>query len=71
MITLFILIAIYLACKDWEDSENAKERRHRERMQMEKRKLQRKKHSVRRTRTVAKDREGNVLAQEVVFDGNL
>jgi len=67
---IIILICIALICfgSDWEASERASERRHKEIMDIERRKLQQKKKSKPRKciRTVAKDKDGRVVAQEII-----
>jgi hypothetical protein len=66
---LFILWAIWSACSDADyeaerrDSEETAERRHRELIEAQKR---RRRGSSRRTRTVARDEYGRVVAQEIV-----
>lgn len=67
MLIIFICLILIAIGADWETSEKAKERRHKELIDSAK---QNKKTSNARkvTRSVAKDTKGNVFAQEVVED---
>lgn len=66
MFTIFIALILIAIGSDWERAEEAKERRHRELMELEKRKRANNRRKV--TRTVAKDSSGRVLAQEIIED---
>ena len=66
MFTIFIALILIAIGSDWERAEEAKERRHRELMELEKRKKANNRRKV--TRTVAKDGSGRVLAQEIIED---
>lgn len=66
MFTIFIALILIAIGSDWERAEEAKERRHRELMELEKRKRANNRRKV--TRTVAKDDSGRVLAQEIIED---
>ena len=66
MFTIFIALILIAVCSDWERAEEAKERRHRELMELEKRKRANNRRKV--TRTIAKDDSGRVLAQEIIED---
>lgn len=66
MFTIFIALILIAIGSDWERAEEAKERRHRELMELEKRKRANNRRKV--TRTVAKDGSGRVLAQEIIED---
>ena len=66
MFTIFIALILIAVGSDWERAEEAKERRHRELMELEKRKRANNRRKV--TRTVAKDGSGRVLAQEIIED---
>lgn len=66
MFTIFIALILIVIGSDWERAEEAKERRHRELMELEKRKRANNRRKV--TRTVAKDGSGRVLAQEIIED---
>lgn len=64
MFTIFIALILIAVGSDWERAEEAKERRHRELMELEKRKRANNRRKV--TRTIAKDNSGRVLAQEII-----
>ena len=64
MFTIFIALILIAVGSDWEIAEEAKERRHRELMELEKRKKANNRRKV--TRTIAKDGSGRVLAQEII-----
>ena len=64
MFTIFIALILIAVGSDWERAEEAKERRHRELMELEKRKRANNRRKV--TRTIAKDDSGRVLAQEII-----
>ena len=64
MFTIFIGLILSAIGSDWERAEEAKERRHRELMELEKRKRANNRRKV--TRTIAKDGSGRVLAQEII-----
>lgn len=66
MFTIFIALILIAVGSDWERAEEAKERRHRELMELEKRKRASNRRKV--TRTVAKDDSGRILAQEIIED---
>ena len=66
MFTIFIALILIAVGSDWERAEEAKERRHRELMELEKRKRANNRRKV--TRTVAKDDSGRVIAQEIIED---
>ena len=66
MFTIFIILILIAVGSDWERAEEAKERRHRELMELEKRKRANNRRKV--TRTVAKDDSGRVIAQEIIED---
>lgn len=66
MFTIFIALILIAVGSDWERAEEAKERRHRELMELEKRKRANNRRKV--TRTIAKDDSGRVLAQEIIED---
>ena len=66
MFTIFIALILIAIGSDWERAEEAKERRHRELMELEKRKRANNRRKV--TRTIAKDDSGRVLAQEIIED---
>ena len=66
MFTIFIALILIAVGSDWERAEEAKERRHRELMELEKRKRANSRRKV--TRTVAKDGSGRVIAQEIIED---
>ena len=56
----------YVEACDWEESERAKERRHRELMELEECKLKQREARRRRVRTMARDEHGRFIAQEVI-----
>ena len=66
MLTIFIALILIAVGSDWERAEEAKERRHRELMELEKRKRANNRRKV--TRTIAKDASGRVIAQEIIED---
>lgn len=66
MFTIFIGLILIAIGSDWERAEEAKERRHRELMELEKRKRTNNRKKV--TRTIAKDDSGRVIAQEIIED---
>ena len=66
MFTIFIALILIAVGSDWERAEEAKERRYRELMELEKRKRANNRRKV--TRTVAKDGSGRVIAQEIIED---
>ena len=66
MFTIFIALILIAIGSDWERAEEAKERRHRELMELEKRKRANNRRKV--TRTIAKDDSGRILAQEIIED---
>ena len=66
MFTIFIALILIAVGSDWERAEEAKERWHRELMELEKRKRANNRRKV--TRTVAKDGSGRVIAQEIIED---
>lgn len=66
MFTIFIALILIAVGSDWERAEEAKERRHRELMELEKRKRANNRRKV--TRTIAKDDSGRVIAQEIIED---
>lgn len=66
MITIFIALLLIAIGSDWEKSEEAKERRHQELMELEKKKSRSKNSRKKTTRTMAKDNYGRVIMQEVV-----
>lgn len=73
MITLLlVIIVIHLIFdtseEEFEIAEMAKERRHKELMEIERQKLKNKKSTKFRTRTIVKDTNGTILAQEVSCD---
>lgn len=77
---MLILIAIILICSamsdfaaasDYEASERAAERRHRELMEETRRKTQRQRSTPKITRRrIIKDKHGNILAEEIIVDDN-
>lgn len=66
MITIFIALLLIAIGSDWEKSEEAKERRHQERMELAKKKSRSNNSRKKTTRTMAKDNYGRVIMQEVV-----
>ena len=66
MFTIFIALILIAVGSDWERAEEAKERRHRELMELEERKRANNRRKV--TRTIAKDGSGRVIAQEIIED---
>ena len=75
---MLILIAIILLCSamsdyaeasDWESSERAAERRHKELMDVTREKTPREKNSKTVTRRrFIKDKYGNILAEEIIVE---
>ena len=66
MFTIFISLLLIAIGSDWEKAEEAKERRHQELMELEKKKSRSKNSRKKTIRTMAKDNYGRVIMQEVV-----
>lgn len=66
MFTIFLALILIAVGSDWEKSERAKERRHRELMEYKRKRDS--KPRKKRIRTVARDSYGRVVAQEVIED---
>ena len=64
MFTIFIALILIAVGSDWERAEEAKERRHRKLMELEKRKRENNRRKV--TRTIAKDGSGRDIAKEII-----
>ncbi len=74
---MLILIAIILLCSamsdwaaasDWETSEREAERRHRELMEVTRKKTLSKSNPKITRRRFIKDKHGNILAEEIIVD---
>ena len=70
MLNIFIALLLIAIGSDWEKSEEAKERRHQELVELEKKKSRSKNSRKKTTRTMAKDNYGRVIIQEIVENAN-